>query len=257
MLEGPANFNSGSLNQFYMARLDRPQTTSSNPAKKFLKWNTKKKCFTYWDKDGEKDIDVELPLKFLFLEHYHSVRGWHGATDKGIVSNEVYALGKEELTVRTFGGIELGKGLYRDIKDSVKLAGGVYHRSVYIMLEDGTMANLQLKGAVIGGVKKDQAVKKIDIDGYSEFYNKNNRLLDNQWIEVNSAEDAKKGATLYSVPVFTLGSTITSDDDANANACAKVLQEYVKEYTGQKTAPEGIEVREPEMAGGDKDDLDF
>lgn len=221
-----------------MARLERPQTQSSNPATKFLQWKSEEKCFSYYDKEAQENVKVELPLKFLFLEHYHTVKGWHGATDKGIYSNEVYALGKEPLTVKTFGGQDVAQGLYKDIKEKVKLAGGVYHRSVYVMLPDGSIANLQLKGAVVGGLKSEQAVKKIDIDGYSEFYNKNNRLLDNQWIEVLSFEDAKKGATKYSIPVFSMGTTITDADNEAATQAAKILQNYVNEYTHKEAVHE-------------------
>lgn len=238
-----------------MARLERPQTANANPSKKFLQWKSEKKNFAYWDKDKEENVTLELPLKFLFLEHYHTVKGWHGATDKGIVSNEVYALGSETLKVRTFAGLEIAEGIYKDIKEKVNVSGGVYHRSVYVMLEDGTIANLQLKGAVVGGLKPEQSVKKILVDGYSEFYNKNKNLLDNQWIEVNSFEDAKKGATKYSIPVFTLGATIDSETNDMANDCAKELQEYVNQYKGSKT--EVKEETAEEDFKGDEGDLEF
>jgi hypothetical protein len=238
-----------------MARLERPQTANANPSKKFLQWKSEKKNFAYWDKDKEENVTLELPLKFLFLEHYHTVKGWHGATDKGIVSNEVYALGSEPLKVRTFAGLEIAEGIYKDIKEKVNVSGGVYHRSVYVMLEDGTIANLQLKGAVVGGLKPEQSVNKILVDGYSEFYNKNKNLLDSQWIEVNSFEDAKKGATKYSIPVFSLGSAIDSETNDMANDCAKELQEYVNQYKGAKTEVKD-EVSEEDFKG-DEGDLEF
>lgn len=234
-----------------MARLERPQATSSNPARKFLQWKSEEKCFSYWDKDTEKNVTVELPLKVLFMEHYHTVKGWHGATDKGITSNEVYALSKEPLAVKTFGGQEIASGMYSQIKDHVKLSGGVYYRSVYVMLEDGTLANLQLKGAVIGGIKAEQSILKKDFDGYSEFYNKNNRLLDNQWIVIDEVADAKKGATKYTIPIFKMGETISRAENEQANECAKILQDYVNAYTGKASAlvPEPVEAED--------DGLDF
>lgn len=214
-----------------MARLERPQTKSSNPANIFLQWKSEEKCFSYYSKSEEKNIKIELPLKFLFLEHYHTVKGWHDATQKGIVSNEVYAIGSEPMTVKTFGGLELASGLYKNIKDKTKLSGGVYHRSVYVMLEDGTIANLQLKGAVVGGLKKENSESKQDEDGYSEFYKKNNHLLDNQFIEIKSVKKAKKGATNYSIPSFEVGGQITPAENEMANVAAKELQEYMNVYT--------------------------
>ena len=234
-----------------MSRLERPQTASSNPATKFLQWKSEEKCFSYWSKEKETNIKVELPLRVLFLEHYHTVKGWHDATQKGIVSNEVYSISNEPLTVRTFGGLELSSGLYKDIKDKTKLSGGVYHRSVYVMLEDGSIANLQLKGAVVGGLSKESSLTKVEVDGYSEFYKKNNRLLDNQWIEMKTVADAKKGATKYSIPVFEAGAVITGEDNDMANDCVATLQDYVNSYTGK------AKVLEPITAGTEEDDLDF
>ncbi len=217
-----------------MARLERPQIKRSNPATKFLTYKSETKNFEFWDKQKEQKCYLEAPLKFLFLEHYHTVKGWHDPTQKGIVSNEVYSITEEKLTVKTFGGLDLGEGLYKNIKDKVKLSGGVYYRSVYVMLEDGSLANLQLKGAVVGGLNRENSILKLDIDGYSEFYKKNKRLLDNQWIEVKSFADAKKGATKYSIPVFELSNTISDMDNENANDCVKVLQEYMSQYKAKE-----------------------
>lgn len=236
-----------------MSRLQRPTTASSNPATKFLNWKSEEKCFSYYDKEAQENVKVELPLKVLFLEHYHTVKGWHDATQKGIVSNEVYSISNEPLTVRTFGGLELSSGLYKDIKDKTKLSGGVYHRSVYVMLEDGAIVNLQLKGAVVGGLSKESSLSKSEVDGYSEFYKKNGRLLDNQWIEIKTVADAKKGATKYSIPIFEAGAAITGADNDNANQCVAILQDYVNQYNGKAKE----EVLTPVAADSEQDDLDF
>ena len=241
-----------------MARLERPQAQNSNPATKFLSWNSTKKKFHYYDKSIEKNIEIDIPLRFLFLEHYHTVKGWHDPTTKGIYSNEVYAFGNEPLSVKTFGGISIADGFYKDIKDKVKLSGGVYIRSVYVMLEDGSIANLQLKGSAVGGLKPENSLKKIEIPGYSDFYNKNKHLLDNQFIEINSIEEAKKGATVYSIPVFSVGRTITDNENIMANECAKILQKYIVEYKNGKTSvSEKIKEEVEESENTDVDELDF
>lgn len=237
-----------------MARLERPQTKSSNPAQIFLNWKSEEKCFSYYSKQQEANIKVELPLKFLFLEHYHTVKGWHDATQKGIVSNEVYAIGTEPMTIKTFGGLEIASGLYKDIKDKSKLSGGVYHRSVYVMLEDGTIANLQLKGAVVGGLSKESSLSKVEVNGYSEFYRQNNHLLDNQWIEIKNVADAKKGATKFSIPIFEVGKKITPAEDEMANLAAKELQEYMNVYTSKV---EPVLENKVDRYFESKDDLEF
>lgn len=221
-----------------MSRLERPQTKTKNPATKFLSYKSETKKFQYWNKEKTTNEYIEAPFKFLFLEHYHAIRGWHDSTQKGIISNEVYAISSQPLTVKTAGGLEIANGLYKDIKDKVKLSGGVYHRSIYVMLEDGSIANLQLKGAVIGGLSKESSVTKEEVDGYSEFYKKNNQLLDNQWIQINSFADAKKGATKYSIPIFELGGHISDKEDEQAVICAKELEIYIKSAAEKDKNPD-------------------
>lgn len=246
-----------------MARLERPQEKSKNPASVFLKWKSDEKCFEFWDKQNERNVKIELPLKGLFLEHYHCVKGWHGATDKGIFSNEIYALGSEILNVKTFGqpSVDIATGIYKEIKDKVKVAGGSYHRSIYLMLEDGTIANLQLKGVSVGGLSAETSLTNVVVDGYSEFYKKNNHLLDNQFFVVKSFADGKKGATKFSIPVFEIGENISSDIDNLANESANILQNYMNEYFGKKevVAEQPQTENAPENIGAENetDDLSF
>lgn len=207
-----------------MSRLKRPTTESKNPATKFLSWRSNDKNFSYYDKDKGENIPVELPLKFLFLEHYHTVKGWNDASESGIYSNEVYSIGSEELTVKAFKGGDLGAGLYKNIKNDVKNNGGVYHRSIYVMLEDGSIANLSLKGSAVAS--------------YSEFYNDNNHLLDNQWIIVDDAIEGKKGSIKFSKPSFTIGDVITRAVDKKAVEAAQTLQSYMNDYTSKEVETE-------------------
>jgi len=202
-----------------MARLNRPTNGTTSPVTKYLNWKSNDKSFAYYDKEQGKNVLVELPIKFLFLEHYHTVKGWNDASESGIYSNEVYSIGKEELSVKAFKGGEIGKGLYKDIKEQIKNAGAVYHRSVYGMLPDGSLVNFQLKGS---GVK-----------AYSDFYNDNNHLLDNQWIEINQAKEGKKGAVKYTTPEFKIGGNITKSEDKLAIESASLLQGYMDTYFGR------------------------
>jgi len=127
----------------------------SNPATKFIEWKSNDKAFEYYDKETQKKVSIPLPFKFLVLDELHAVKGWNDATSSGIYSNEVKFISKEIMTVKPFKGNEIAKGLYKDIKEKIVSAGGHYVKSIYIMLEDGTLANLQLKGSSVqawGGV---------------------------------------------------------------------------------------------------------
>ena len=226
-----------------MSRLERPQSKSSNPATKFLEWKSKDKCFAYYDKDKGENVQVKLPIKVLFMEHYHTILGFHDPSNSGIYSNEVFLIGEEPLTVKARKGGELAEGLYKDIKDKIKPKGAVYHRSVYAMTEEGALINLQLKGSAVAS--------------YSEFYKENNHLLDTSWIEITGAKDEQKGSVKYSTPIFELGEHIDNAADESANECASMLQSYMNEYMSKDTPKEEVVSTDEEFEVADPDELDI
>lgn len=213
-----------------MARISHntEKSTSSNPTSKYLDWKSNDKSFSYYDKEAGENVRVGLPLKFVFLQHYHTVKGWNDASQSGIYSNEVYYIGSEPMTVRAFKGGTIAEGIYKDIKQDITNAGGKYHRSVYVMLEDGTIANLSFKGAVVRE--------------WSDFMEANKNLVDNQWIEVKSAKDQKKGSIKYSTPEFTLGAKLSAKDSAQADSVASELKTYLDAYFNKEDAQEPEEV---------------
>jgi len=205
-----------------MARISHntEKSVSSNPTSKYLEWKSNDKAFSYYDKEAGQNVKIELPLKFVFLQHYHTVKGWNDASASGIYSNEVFYIGSEPMTVRSFKGGVLAEGLYKDIKSNIVNAGGKYHRSVYVMLEDGTIANLSFKGAVVRE--------------WSDFMEANRSLTDAQWIEVKEAREEKKGSVKYSVPSFKMGPALSKQDSSNADSVASSLKSYLDGYFNKK-----------------------
>ena len=67
-----------------MGFLDRPAAKSSNPTAKFLEWKSEQKKFAYYDKEQKQNVFVDLPLTFLVLEEYHTVRGFSDSDQTGI-----------------------------------------------------------------------------------------------------------------------------------------------------------------------------
>ena len=214
------------------AHTNQESSKSSNPTAKYLSWKSNDKQFSYYDKASGENVAVQLPFKFVFLQHYHPIKGWNDATEAGIYSNEVFFIGKEPLTVQTFKGKKIASGLYSQIKQDVIAGGGKYHRSVYVMLEDGSIANISLKGS---------SVKE-----WSDFMEDSKNLIDNQWVEVASAKDQKKGSIKYSVPEFTLGATLNKKASDNADLAATNLKQYMDEYFGQETVRD-IDVEEESL----------
>lgn len=207
--------------------LNTSEGKTSNPAKRFLNWKSNDKKFAYYDKELGQNVEVNLPFKFQFLEHFNTVKGWNDATSSGIYSNEVMFTSKEELTVKTFSGLEIAKGLYSDIRSKVRDAGGKYHRSVYALDENGEIINIQMKGAVVSAYSVFMdGDKKTNIKGHKH-------LIENNWIVVNKFQDLKKGATKYSVPIFEIGEPFTTDEFKLADENYKTISNYFDTYKGK------------------------
>jgi len=199
---------------------------SSNPTTKYLEWRSNDKSFRYYDKERGENVEVQLPLKFAFIQHYHTVKGWHDKNQSGIYSNEVYFIGSEPMTVRAFKpkGFVVADGLYKDIKTQVAAQGGKYHRSVYVMLEDGSVANISFKGAVVRE--------------WSEFYQEFKTSEDTNWVEITEAVDQKKGSVKYSTPKFTVGKKFTAAEDLKHTAACGLIEAHMDAYFSKVEEPE-------------------
>lgn len=228
-----------------MSRKSEFQSNNPNPATKFLEWKSNDKCFSFWDRDTSKNIEIKLPFRFLVLKEMHTVKGWNDASESRIYSNEVKFIGKEELTVKSFKGGEIAKGLYKEIKSKVKDAGGVYHKSLYIMTEAGEIINLAIKGSAAGE--------------WGEFTQKSRSRLFDEWITVADADDRKKGATKYSVPVFKYDSSLSKQEGDLADERYKVLQDYILKYerssSEREQGAENIDVVDAEVVSGDAEKI--
>ena len=55
-------------------------------------------------------------------------------------------------------------------------------------------------------------------------------LVDNQWVEVLTSNDEKKGSIKYSTPNFTLGANLTKAQSANADDVSADLKVYLDGY---------------------------
>ena len=210
----------------------------SNPATKFIEWKSNDKCFSYYDKDiaeslkgsdpdvirEKANVKIPLPFKFLVLDELSFVKGWSDALTGNIISNEVKFISKELITAKCYHKnvkgenviTEIAKGLYKDIKDQVVAAGAKYHKSIYVMLEDGSLANIKFKGACVGK--------------WADFTQKTKGRLADEWIIINKAEDGKKGAVKFSTPGFTFDKSLTDKECTMADNCFDTLEAYLKTY---------------------------
>jgi len=211
----------------------------SNPATKFIDWKSNEKCFSYYDKEEAKNVLIPLPFTFLVLDELHTIKGWNDATSSNIYSNEVKFISKEVITVKPFKGNEIAKGIYKDIKEKIVAAGGHYTKSIYIMLEDGTLANIQLKGS---------AVQK-----WGDFSQKTKSRFFDEWVTVANVEEGKKGAVKFTTPLFSFQKSLTANESNLADAAFNTLETYLKAYL-VKAEPV---IEEIDTDDDLSDDLDF
>lgn len=187
---------------------DRP----TNPSKHFI--NVKNGALSFYDKEAAQDVAVPTPFEFIVLDQLATVKGWSASADTGMWSNEVKAVGKQPLNVRTKSGI-VASGLWKDIKDEVKADGGKFYASIYVAAKGRNGLEIQclmLKGAAL--------------NAWIEFAKTTN--LKTNKITLSSWEEKGK-AVKYQIPVFT-AAAMEDGELENAKELARELKAYHDEY---------------------------
>lgn len=210
-----------------MARVNRMQSGMQNPAKHFFQWKSEHQKFAYYDKVEKKNVFVELPLKFLAISRYKTVKGWNQKKEGALISNEVKDL-KDEITVNFYpkNGNDkqvIAKGTWNDIKATVENWDGKYTESVYVMLPDGTLANLQLSGA--------------SLSTWFEFQKNQSERFFNDWVVVNGFKEGKQGAVTYTYPVFEWGTSLDAESQLRADVADETIGQYEESYFGKSVEP--------------------
>lgn len=171
-----------------------------NPVVQYVKWASNDKKFSFYRKESKEKGFIDLPVEAVFLKTSSTVKGWSDANDCGIFSNQVTNLQNETLVVKA-GDMKIASGLYRDIKDTVKAAGGKFYLNVFVLI-NGEISVLELKGAALME--------------WMEFFKRNKVHLDAKTIVVKLFNEGKKGAVKYTTPKFEVGSSIKHIDEADA-----------------------------------------
>lgn len=176
------------------------------------------KFYTY-DKEAKQNVEVELG-EFIIVKTAYTVIGYSDRHETGIFSNTVDYL-REELDVRTYDSKLTGKKetiahwLYADIKGDILAWGGRLYGVYYILLSDGRLAYLSLKG--MAWMNLSTALKAY---GYDKVKYK-----------VSEINEEKKGWTKFLVPVFGQGADITEAEAKNALAKVALLTREDKNDT--------------------------
>lgn len=197
-------------------------TVTERPAAKYLEWASEQGKFKYYDKDKKENILIDIP-RFLVLMQFHTVKGWHDASQSAIYANEVKLIGTQEIEVKAFKGGVIAKGIYKEVKDRIVQAGGHYVKSVYIMTESGEVWNLQMKGAVV--------------QEWGDVFNKCQQRFADEWVKLDKVDTRKKGRVTYTVPVFKFDGVTSNEETVLADNAYNLLTDRLKIRDEERQAP--------------------
>lgn len=219
----------------------------TKPATKYIEWASEDNCFRYYEKkEGQEkgaNVLLQLPVRFVVLDVYSTVKGYSDSESSGIYANEVKNTTQEMLEVKTFSGKVITKGFYKDVKDVIANAGGKFTTSVYAMDEAGEIINFQLKG--------------ISLKMWMEFTKSAGKRLSDEWVAVKEFKTDKKGRVTFSMPVFELDKSLSNDEDVKADNAFNKLQLALAGRDSQRTASnEAIEDENEDYSDVENADFD-
>lgn len=207
-----------------MPRAEAFASGPSSPVQKYLTWSSPEKKFHYYDKEQGKEVYIDTPMSFIFLDAKATIKGYHSATESRIYSNDVSNTKNEKFVVRAFkANAPLAEGLYQEIKNNLEPIGGIYHVSLYAFSDTLGVINI--------------AMKKAALKEWSDFATASRKSFLNSYITVSGADDRKTGAVKYSVPVFTVGAGITPSKSEESDKAYDELVAYFKSRKDSDTQP--------------------
>ena len=227
-------------------------TTNTNPAKKFYKWESENKTFSYFQKgetkEESKNVLVELPFRFVTLGRpLFCVKGFNEKLKLGLYSNEVRSV-KDEMTVRYFDKNQpvIAKGIWEDVKGLADNVGGKYHLSIYgYDLDSKEIINIDVKGHGIGE--------------WGNLFKRSSARLADEIVIVKGYKDGKTGAVKYTYPTFELERAVSDDELDEVIEALDTLKSFHTEYFKNKNVEPIEETDLKETIDNDEiqDDLEF
>ena len=195
--------------------MSRSNPDITNPAQHFFQWSGSRGDLTWWNKDEKKAVPVRIPFTFMVLDELATITGYNDQDQSGYWSNEVRSVAREEFTVKTSKGTKQ-VGLYKDLADA-RAKGAKYAKSIYIAHKgpDGEY--------IIGNLKASGAC----LTAWIEFSQEHK--VQNGTVMLTGGVEAKKGATVYQVPIFEYRACTPEEFDI-AIELDKELQIYLSQY---------------------------
>jgi len=146
------------------------------------------------------------------------VSGFNKAENKGVHSNEVRNSGSESMSVK-MGGSPVAEGIWKNIKNDVKAAGGKYCVNVYAAMKSADkkleIVLFQFIGAATGA--------------WFEFVKASggDKVIESSAVQVDGFVEVEGEAFNYNVPTLKLVKVSEASDKA-ATELDVVLQEFLE-----------------------------
>jgi len=228
-----------------MSRTKPREDGLRNPSKKFLRWDSGKQCFVYWDKDNEKSIEVSPQnIAFIVLDQLITITGFDDEKNARIWGNEVR--GNKDIITMHIGKTEAGKGTHKQHRDSNKNVKFCY--SVYALAKTEKGGAFELVNFQFSGASCSSWYAIVEQNGGINSIEKDDVVLG-----ISHVENMKKGRVEYTVPIFkVLRKGISEDAAAAADAADKLLQRYLDAYLSGE-----IQRQKDEQSDADYDDDSF
>lgn len=136
----------------------RRRSGAANPIKRYLSFSGSTGLFSYYDKDSKDNVELES-LSLIVLDVRASVTGYNSGAKAQVSSNMVENIGNDVLTVQMWKDGKrslIAEGVYKDIKATIKEAGGKFTTNVIALADVGDgngeqIVNLQLTGSALNG----------------------------------------------------------------------------------------------------------
>lgn len=226
-----------------MSRTRSNSTGSSNPATKFLEWDTQASAWEFWDKENKASKTLPINTPFIVLDQLNTAKGWDDRKG-GMWSNEVRSVA-DKLVVRCKDGI-IAAGTWSEVKAT---NGIKFTKSIYAMAkvgDDYELVNFQLKGCALTAWIEFQDL----IGGQS-------KLEGDVVVSVKEAVPDRKGAVSFNKPVFAIVSeTLSNEAAVQADRMDAELQEHLDAYLGDAEEKKEIPTTDvPPAADASDDDI--
>lgn len=198
-----------------------PSNDMPHPCTRWMEWagGADGGHLRWYDREKKEKIDVPPDFTFILLDELKTVKGWHEPSLSGIYSNEVRDTTAEPFFVRSFKGVHIAQGIYKDQRDKIAAAGGHFNLNLYVAFRASgktfSIGSIMFKGGALAA--------------WSEFRKKQRMEVYKKAIRIKGSKDGQKGKIKFKLPVFEL-CDIKAETDEEAKLLDGQLQEYLKSY---------------------------